>query len=113
LPSAVRRDAGTGANPNGSTNTCATAGTSRPTCIGQADAGYFWYQCRNDDLIICGGYNIAGPEVENVLLEHDAVIEAAVVASPDPLRGAVPKAFIVLKDGIAPSPALVTALQIT
>jgi acyl-coenzyme A synthetase/AMP-(fatty) acid ligase len=49
--------------------------------------------------------------VENVLLEHDAVIEAAVVASPDPLRGAVPKAFIVLKDGIAPSPALVTALQ--
>lgn len=77
----------------------------------QDDDGYFWYQCRNDDLIICGGYNIAGPEVENVLLEHDAVIEAAVVASPDPLRGAVPKAFIVLKDGIAPSPALVTALQ--
>ena len=77
----------------------------------QDEDGYFWYQCRNDDLIICGGYNIAGPEVENVLLEHDAVIEAAVVASPDPLRGAVPKAFIVLRDGIAPSSALVTALQ--
>jgi 2-aminobenzoate-CoA ligase len=77
----------------------------------QDDEGYFWYQCRNDDLIICGGYNIAGPEVENILLEHEAVLEAAVVASPDPLRGAVPKAFIVLKQGITPSPALATALQ--
>jgi 2-aminobenzoate-CoA ligase len=75
------------------------------------DDGYFWYQCRNDDLIICGGYNIAGPEVENVLLEHEAVLEAAVVASPDRLRGAVPKAFVVLKGGVAPSPALAAALQ--
>jgi 2-aminobenzoate-CoA ligase len=75
------------------------------------EEGYFWYRCRNDDLINCGGYNIAGPEVENVLLEHDAVVEAAVVASPDTLRGAIPKAFVVLKKGVAPSPALVTALQ--
>jgi 2-aminobenzoate-CoA ligase len=73
--------------------------------------GYFWYQCRNDDLIICGGYNVAGPEVENVLIEHEAVLEAAVVASPDPLRGAVPKAFVVLKAGVAPSAALAAALQ--
>ena len=73
--------------------------------------GYFWYQCRNDDLIICGGYNIAGPEVDNVMLEHDAVLDVAVVASPDSLRGSIPKAFVVLKDGVAPSPALVTALQ--
>jgi 2-aminobenzoate-CoA ligase len=77
----------------------------------QDEDGYFWYQCRNDDLIICGGYNIAGPEVENVLLEHEAVLEAAVVASPDPVRGAVPKAFVVLKDGVAPSAALAAALQ--
>ena len=77
----------------------------------QDEDGYFWYQCRNDDLIICGGYNIAGPEVENVLLEHDAVLEAAVVASPDPLRQQVPKAFVVLKPGLASSAALVTALQ--
>jgi 2-aminobenzoate-CoA ligase len=75
------------------------------------EGGYFWYRCRGDDLINCGGYNIAGPEVENVLLEHDAVLEAAVVASPDTLRGAVPKAFVVLKEGVVPSPALVTALQ--
>ncbi|PYR23971.1 MAG: 2-aminobenzoate-CoA ligase [Acidobacteria bacterium] len=73
--------------------------------------GYFWYQCRNDDLIICGGYNIAGPEVENVMLEHDAVLDVAVVASPDSLRGSIPKAFVVLKEGFAPSAALVTALQ--
>jgi 2-aminobenzoate-CoA ligase len=73
--------------------------------------GYYWYQCRNDDLIICGGYNIAGPEIENVLLEHAAVLEAAVVAAPDSLRGAVPKAFVVLKAGIDPSAALVAELQ--
>jgi 2-aminobenzoate-CoA ligase len=77
----------------------------------QDEDGFFWYQCRNDDLIICGGYNIAGPEVENVLLEHDAVLEAAVVASPDALRQAVPKAFVVLKSGVAPSEALASSLQ--
>jgi 2-aminobenzoate-CoA ligase len=73
--------------------------------------GYFWYQCRNDDLIISGGYNIAGPEVEAVLIEHPAVVEAAVVASPDALRGFIPKAFVTLKAGIAPSEALVAELQ--
>ena len=77
----------------------------------QDEDGYFWYQCRNDDLIICGGYNIAGPEVENVLMEHEAVLEAAVVASPDALRQAVPKAFVVLKQGVVSSAALAAALQ--
>jgi len=77
----------------------------------QDEDGYFWYQCRSDDLIICGGYNIAGPEVEGVLLEHPAVVEAAVIASPDTLRGSIPKAVVVLKTGVAPTDALVTALQ--
>ena len=77
----------------------------------QDDDGYFWYQCRNDDLIVCGGYNIAGPEVEHVLMEHEAVLEAAVVASPDALRQAVPKAFVVLKQGVVSSAALAAALQ--
>jgi len=77
----------------------------------QDEDGYFWYQCRTDDLIICGGYNIAGPEIENVLIEHAAVLEAAVVASPDPVRGAVPKAFIVLKDGVIASDVLAAELQ--
>ena len=73
--------------------------------------GYFWYQCRNDDLIICGGYNIAGPEVENVLLEHPAVLETAVVASPDSVRGFIPKAFVVLKPNAQAGDALVAELQ--
>ena len=59
--------------------------------------GYFWYQARTDDMIISGGYNIAGPEVENVLLEHPAVLECAVIGEPDEERGHVVKAVIVLK----------------
>jgi len=58
--------------------------------------GFFYYQARNDDIILCGGINIAAPEIEGVLLEHPAVLEAAVVASPDELHGMVPKAFVVL-----------------
>lgn len=77
----------------------------------QDEDGFFWYECRNDDLIISGGYNIAGPEVEMVLTEHPAVADAAVVASPDGMRGFVPKAFVVLKDGIAPTTELAEALQ--
>src|SRR5262249_40649979 len=69
------------------------------------------YQCRNDDLIICGGYNISGPEVESVLIEHPAVREVAVVASPDVLRGSIPKAFVVLQANYNASEALVKELQ--
>ena len=77
----------------------------------QDEDDYIWYRCRNDDLIICAGYNIAGPEVEAVLLEHPAVLEAAVVASPDRMKGHVPKAFIVLKPAVEPDDALVVELQ--
>lgn len=73
--------------------------------------GYFWYQCRNDDLIISGGYNIAPPELERVLLEHASVAEVAVVASPDPLRGSVPKAFIVPRPGFPPGEDLAEILK--
>ena len=73
--------------------------------------GFFIYQCRADDMIISGGYNIAGPEVESVLVEHPAVQECAVVASPDPTRGMIPKAFVVPRAGIAPGPELVSELQ--
>src|SRR5215467_9470241 len=58
--------------------------------------GFFYYQARNDDIILCGGINIAAPEIEGVLLEHPAVLEAAVVGSPDELHGMVPKAVVVL-----------------
>jgi 2-aminobenzoate-CoA ligase len=73
--------------------------------------GYFWYQARTDDMIISGGYNIAGPEVENVLLEHACVQECAVVGEPDEERGHIVKAFIVLRQGHEASNDLMKELQ--
>jgi 2-aminobenzoate-CoA ligase len=61
--------------------------------------GYFWYVSRADDMIISSGYNIGAPEVENALLTHDAVAEAAVIGVPDEERGQIVKAFVVLKPG--------------
>ncbi len=58
--------------------------------------GYFWFVGRADDVIISAGYRIGPFEVESALLEHAAVVEAAVVASPDPVRGEIVKAFVVL-----------------
>ena len=65
----------------------------------QDEDGYFWYEGRADDVIISAGYRIGPFEVESSCLEHPAVREAAVVASPDELRGNVVKAFIVLAEG--------------
>lgn len=72
--------------------------------IAQRDAdGYFWYIGRSDDVFKSSDYRISPFEIESALLEHDAVAEAAVVPSPDPIRLSVPKAFIVLKPGIEPT----------
>jgi len=60
--------------------------------------GYFWFEGRNDDIIISSGYTIGPFEVEDALNKHEAVQECAVVASPDETRGSVVKAFIVLKE---------------
>ena len=73
--------------------------------------GYFWYQARTDDMIISAGYNISGPEVEGVLLEHPAVQECGVVGAPDPERGQVVKAYVVLRPGHAADPATTKLLQ--
>ncbi|ANH66704.1 benzoate-CoA ligase family protein [Mitsuaria sp. 7] len=76
--------------------------------------GYFVYQARTDDMIISGGYNIAGPEVESALLAHPAVAECAVVGVPDDERGQVVKAFVVLKPGAisgTDDAALIKAIQ--
>ena len=73
--------------------------------------GYFCYQARSDDMIISAGYNIAGPEVEAVLLEHAAVAECGVVGQPDPERGQIVKAYVVLNSGFAPDAALTRTLQ--
>ncbi|MBV9439287.1 MAG: benzoate-CoA ligase family protein [Candidatus Eremiobacteraeota bacterium] len=61
--------------------------------------GYYWYQARTDDMIVASGYNIAGPEVENALLEHPRVLECAVVGAPDEERGTIVKGYVVLRDG--------------
>ncbi len=73
--------------------------------------GYFWFQSRADDMIISSGYNIAGPEVEDALLTHAAVLECAVVGVPDETRGHIVKAFIVLSDNYTSSDELVKELQ--
>ena len=73
--------------------------------------GYFIYQARTDDMIISGGYNIAGPEVEGALLAHPQVAECAVVAASDALRGQIVKAFVVLRQGAVAGPDLVRELQ--
>ncbi|HEU4828927.1 MAG TPA: AMP-binding protein [Gemmatimonadales bacterium] len=73
--------------------------------------GYFVYQARTDDMIISAGHNIAGPEVESVILEHPAVAECGVVGVPDEERGQVVKAFVVLREGHEPGPAMVKELQ--
>ncbi len=74
-------------------------------------AGYFWYVGRKDDLIKSSGYRIGPFEVESALLEHEAVLEAAITGVPDPIRGQVVKATIVLKDGYIASGALKKELQ--
>ena len=61
--------------------------------------GYFWFEARNDDMIISAGYNISGPEVEAALMEHASVAECACVSSPDEARGSIVKAVIILRDG--------------
>jgi 2-aminobenzoate-CoA ligase len=73
--------------------------------------GYFHYQSRADDMIISAGYNIAGPEVEDALLKHPAVLECAVVGKPDSERGMVVQAFCVLSPGFVANEAIVKLLQ--
>jgi 2-aminobenzoate-CoA ligase len=73
--------------------------------------GYFWYQARTDDMIISGGHNISGPEIEAVLLDHPAVAECGVVGAPDEIRGNIVKAYVVLRAGVEPGPERVKELQ--
>jgi 2-aminobenzoate-CoA ligase len=73
--------------------------------------GYFWYQARSDDMIISAGYNIAGPEVESVLLAHPAVAECGVVGCPDSERGQIVKAYIVLRPGFSGDATMTKVLQ--
>jgi acetyl-CoA synthetase len=76
------------------------------------EGGYVWYEGRADDVIIAAGYRIGPFEVESVCLEHPAVAEAAVVASPDERRGAVVKAYVVLAQGQPPSGELADEIKV-
>ena len=73
--------------------------------------GYFWFVGRDDDVIKSSGYRIGPFEVESAIMEHPSVKEVAVVGSPDPIRGLVVKAFVILKDGYDPSEVLVREIQ--
>jgi 2-aminobenzoate-CoA ligase len=73
--------------------------------------GYVFYQARADDMIVSAGYNISGPEVESVLMQHEAVAECGVIGAPDEERGQVVKAFVVVKPGYVADDALVAQLQ--
>jgi acetyl-CoA synthetase len=75
------------------------------------EAGYLWYQGRSDDVFKAAGYRIGPSEIENCLVKHPAVANAAVVPKPDAQRGAVVKAYVVLAAGHAASDALVEELQ--
>ncbi len=72
------------------------------------EEGYFYIEGRSDDVIISAGWTMSAVEIENALHKHPAVLEAAVVAAPDPLRGQVAKAYIVARD---PRPGLVEDIQ--
>jgi acetyl-CoA synthetase len=73
--------------------------------------GYYWFIGRDDDVIKASGYRIGPFEVESALIEHPAVQEAAVVGSPDDIRGLIVKAFVILRPGIKPSEALIREIQ--
>jgi acetyl-CoA synthetase len=73
--------------------------------------GYYWFVGRHDDVIKCSGYRIGPFEVESALVEHPAVVECAITAAPDPVRGQVVKATVVLAAGYSPSDELVRELQ--
>ncbi len=75
------------------------------------DEGYLWYEGRSDDVIKSAGYRIGPAEVENCLVKHEAVANAAVIGKPDAERGAIIKAFIVLQKGYAASTALEAQLR--
>jgi acetyl-CoA synthetase len=70
------------------------------------DDGYFWFQGRADDVITSGGYRIGPAEIEDALARHPAVIMAAAVGVPDPVRTESIKAFVILKEGVARTPEL-------
>jgi acetyl-CoA synthetase len=77
----------------------------------QDEEGYYWFSGRNDDLIKASGYRISPFEVESAIISHPEVLECAVVASPDPMRGTIIKAYVVLRDRKNASENMIKAIQ--
>ena len=89
-----------------------TANWFRTGDVGYRDAdGFLWFVGRKDDVITSAGYRIGPGEIEDSLLKHPAVLQAAVIGKPDQLRGEIVKAFVVLTDGYAASPELASEIQ--
>ncbi len=77
----------------------------------QDDDDYFWFSGRDDDLIMASGYRISPFEVESAIISHPKVLECAVVASPDTMRGVIVKAFVILQDPHDASDSLIKEIQ--
>ncbi len=75
------------------------------------DDGYFWFEGRTDDVISSGGYRMGPDEIEQCLMRHPAVALAAVIGVPDEIRGEVVKAFLLLREGTAPSSSLEASVR--
>ncbi len=75
------------------------------------EKGYYWFVGRNDDVIKCSGYRIGPFEVESAMVQHPAVVECAITGAPDPIRGQVVKATVVLAKGYEGTPELTKELQ--
>jgi acetyl-CoA synthetase len=75
------------------------------------EAGYIWFESRADDICKSSGYRIGPFEVESVVDSHKAVLESAMIPSPDLMRGEIVKVFVVLKEGYEPSEGLVIDIQ--
>jgi 2-aminobenzoate-CoA ligase len=75
------------------------------------EEGYFHYHARSDNMIVSSGYNIGGPEVEAAIDTHPDVVESAVVARPDPERGSIVCAFVVLREGVTGDAAKAKEIQ--
>ncbi len=98
---------------NGCVNTaCVKDGVYHTGDLAWRDfSGYYWFVGRKDDVIKCSGYRIGPFEVESAVLEHPSVLECAITAAPDEVRGQVVKATIVLANGFSPSDALIKEIQ--
>ena len=80
-------------------------------CPSAPSDGYFHYHARTDDMIVSAGYNIAAPEIEDVLAQHPSVAECGVTGAPDAERGQIVKAVVVLRPGHIADATMARALQ--